>query len=39
MRQGYIFTSKWLMFDSNDDLHLAKLSVDEYYGKGKGQEG
>ena len=39
MRQGYIFTSKWLMFDSSDDPALAKLRVDEYYSKGKGQEG
>ena len=36
MRQGYIFTSKWLMFDSSDDPALAKLRVDEYYNKGKG---
>ena len=41
MRQGYIFTSKCMawMFDSSDDPALAKVRVDEYYSKGKGQEG
>ena len=40
MRQGYLFTNKWLKFDSSDDPALTKLRVDEYYSnKGKGQEG